>query len=199
MTVLGLTGGVGMGKSTTAGFLTDFGIPVIDTDLLARAVVEPGQPALAEIQASFGNEMVDSSGHLDRRALATRVFGDSEQRNRLEAIVHPRIRELWTRRLAELSRQQTPVAAVVIPLLFETHAERVFDFILCASCSLDSQRRRLAARRWTEQEIRQRIAAQAPATKKMELSHFVIWTEGSLDVHRSQLDRILGQIGVRCE
>src|ERR1051325_11004563 len=170
MTVLGLTGGVGMGKSTTAGFLTDFGIPVIDTDLLAREVVEPGQPALAEIQASFGNEMVDSSGHLDRRALATRVFGDSEQRNRLEAIVHPRIRELWTRRLAELSRQQTPVAAVVIPLLFETHAERVFDFILCASCSLDSQRRRLAARRWTEQEIRQRIAAQAPATKKMELS-----------------------------
>ena len=199
MTVLGLTGGVGMGKSTTADFLTDSGIPIIDTDLLAREVVAPGQPALAEIQASFGTEMVDSNGRLDRRALATRVFGDGEQRQRLEAIVHPRIRKLWTRRLAELSQQRSPVAAVVIPLLFETHAEDAFDFILCAGCSEASQRRRLAARGWSEQEIHQRIASQAPSERKMELSHFVIWTEGPLAVHRSQLDRILARLGFRRE
>src|SRR2546423_7149088 len=95
MTVLGLTGGVGMGKSTSAQFFQERGLRVIDTDLIARSVVEPGQPALAEIRAAFGPDVIAPDGHLRREILATRVFSDPIQRGRLEGILHPRIRQKW--------------------------------------------------------------------------------------------------------
>ena len=197
MTVLGLTGGVGMGKSTSAHFLQDRGVRVIDTDVIAREVVEPGQPALYEIQAAFGRDVITSDGRLRREILAARVFSDPIQRGRLEGILHPRIRQKWLSQIDQFTGQGVPECVVVIPLLFETRAESRFDHILCSACSATVQKKRLADRGWTEQQIAQRIEAQWPIEKKMALSEFVIWTEGSLDVHAKQIERILGELRAR--
>src|SRR5882672_6276754 len=123
MILLGLTGGVGMGKSTSARLLGERGLPVIDTDLLAHELVEPGQPALAEIRAAFGYDIIDPDHRLDRARLARRVFSDPAARQQLEAILHPRIRQLWLAQVEILAQQQAAECVVVIPLLFETRAE----------------------------------------------------------------------------
>jgi dephospho-CoA kinase len=191
MKVYGLTGGIGMGKSTSDKLLRERGVAVVDTDLLARQLVEPGQPALSEIQAFFGPEMIGGDGKLRRDELARRVFGDAPARKRLEEILHPRIRAAWQAQLEQWRAQKYPLAVVVIPLLFETEAGTHFDKIICTACSAASQRQRLQSRGWDERQIEQRIASQMPAEKKMELSNYVIWTEGELDVHAAQLQRVI--------
>jgi dephospho-CoA kinase len=191
MKLYGLTGGIGMGKSTTDKFLRERGVTVVDTDEIARQVVEPGQPALAEITALFGPDIVSDDGRLRRDVLARRVFSDASALSRLEAILHPRIRAIWRAQVDEWRAQGLPRAVVVIPLLFETNAQVEFDKIICVACTAGSQRRRLAARGWSSQQVEQRIHAQWPVEKKMELSHYVIWTEAGIDVHAAQLDRIL--------
>jgi dephospho-CoA kinase len=191
MILLGLTGGVGMGKSTSARLLGERGLPIIDTDLLAHELVEPGQPALAEIQAAFGYDIIGPDHRLDRARLARRVFSDPAARQQLEAILHPRIRQRWLAQVEMLAQQPTAECVVVIPLLFETHAELEFDHVICVACSAAAQYERLLARGWDDQQIRQRIAAQWSIDKKIFLSEFVIWTDGSLGVHGEQLDYIL--------
>ncbi len=191
MILIGLTGGIGMGKSTTASYLERLGIPVIDTDLLARQVVEPGPPALVEVQQAFGGSVVGSDGRLRREEVARLVFGDDEKRRQLEAILHPRIRELWRVQVAAWRAEKRGLGAVVIPLLFETGAAGEFEAIVCSACSASSQRRRLEARGWSPAHIEQRIAAQWPAQKKMDLSRFVIWTEPALEIHAAQAERIV--------
>jgi dephospho-CoA kinase len=183
-----------MGKSTTASFLERLGIPVIDTDLLARQIVEPGQPALAEIQQAFGNSVVDSDGRLRRDQVARLVFADDARRRQLEAILHPRIRELWLAQAAAWRAEDRPMGAVVIPLLFETGAAQEFDVILCTACTAASQRGRLAARGWSPEQITQRIAAQWPVEKKMDLSRFVIWTEPRLEIHAAQVATVVERL-----
>jgi dephospho-CoA kinase len=189
--VLGLTGGIGMGKSTAARLLADRGVPVVDTDQLARDVVEPGQPALEEIIAAFGTDVIEMDGQLNRQRLARQIFADPAQRARLEAILHPRIRERWLNQLEEWKNQGRACGVVVIPLLYETKAESQFDTVICVACSVASQQQRLQARDWTGGQIEQRIAAQWPVQKKMDLAHHVVWTEGDLETHAAQLDRIL--------
>jgi dephospho-CoA kinase len=191
MNVIGLTGGIGMGKSTSAELLARRGLPVIDTDQLAREVVEPGQPALEEIKEHFGADIVDVRGQLRRHELAQRVFGNEIHRQQLEAIVHPRIRTLWLAKVEVWRAEGRKNGVVVIPLLFETGAAAFFDGIICVACSAATQRERLLARGWPPQQIEQRIRAQWPIEKKMALSHFVVWTEAGLDVHARQLDCIL--------
>jgi len=188
---IGLTGGIGMGKSTAAEYLSKKGVPVIDTDDLARQVVEPGQPALEEVRAAFGPEVIGDDGHLLRDRLAGVVFGDHAKRKQLEAILHPRIRERWQAALEQWRQENRACGVVVIPLLFETAAEKCFDRIICVACSKATQQERVASRGWSAAQIEQRLAAQWPAEKKMAQSHIVIWTEGTLDVHAAQLDRIL--------
>jgi len=191
MTLLGLTGGIGMGKSTSDKLLRDRGVAVVDTDLLARQIVEPGQPALAEVQHAFGRQIVGSDGRLRRDELARRVFADPAARNELEAILHPRIRQLWRAQVEAWRAESRPLAAVVIPLLFETKAETDFDATICVACSAPTQRERLLARGWSDEQIAQRLSAQWPPEKKMAKADYVIWTEAGLDVHATQLDRIL--------
>jgi dephospho-CoA kinase len=190
MNVLGLTGGVGMGKSTAARFFSDQGVRVVDTDDLARQLAQPGQASLKEIKAEFGNQILDPQGGLRRDELARIVFADAGARKRLEAILHPRIRECWLARVESWRGEKCALAVVVIPLLFETHAESHFDKIICVACSASAQRQRLLDRGWSQDQIRQRIAAQMPVEQKLSRSHFVVWTEGDLDVHARQLDRI---------
>jgi len=191
MKLLGLTGGVGMGKSTAAGFLLQQGARVVDTDELARDLVQPGQPALAEIRHEFGGGVFLPDGSLDRAALAEKVFAAAGRRKKLEAILHPRIRESWLARVEAWRRENCPLAVVIIPLLFETQAEAAFDKILCVACSLSSQRDRLRARGWTDEEIGRRVAAQLPVEQKLARSHFVVWSEGRPEGHRRQIAKIL--------
>lgn len=192
MKTWGLTGGVGMGKSAAAQLLRDRGVPVADTDLLARQVVEPGQPALAEIQRVFGAEVIGPDGRLRREEMARRVFADPAARQQLEALTHPRIRERWRAQVAAWRAEGKPLAVVAIPLLFETGAEAEFDAVVCVACTAQTQRQRLRARGWTAEQIQQRLAAQWPVERKLALSDYVLWSEGGLEVLAAQLERIPG-------
>ena len=194
MRLLGLTGGVGMGKSTAAGFLLSQGARVVDTDEIARELVQPGEPALAEIRPEFGGEVFLPDGSLNRAALAEKVFADETARKKLEAILHPRIRERWSAQVAAWRKENVPLAVVVIPLLFETQAETAFDKIICVASSPPSQLERLRARGWTGDQIGRRIAAQLPVEQKLARSHFVVWSEGRPEVHRRQISKILGNL-----
>lgn len=191
MKVLGLTGGIGMGKSTAAQILHARGLAVIDTDDLARQVVQPGQPALAEIYQTFGAELGDTTGQLNRKALAKIVFADSAARARLEAILHPRITARWQAQLKSWQAEQRAVAVVVIPLLFETKVESEFAAVICLACTANTQHQRLAARGWSAEQIQQRLAAQWPVAEKMARAHFVVWTEGERDSTARQLAKII--------
>ena len=194
MKLCGLTGGVGMGKSTAAAFFSQSGVPVVDTDEIARQLVQPGQPALAEVRGVFGENILAPDGTLKRDELARRVFADVAARKRLEAILHPRIRVCWLAQVEIWRRENRPLALVVIPLLFETAAENQFDKIICVACSPAAQRERLAARGWSPEQIRQRVAAQLPVEQKIARSHFVLWTEGALSAHARQVARLLPRI-----
>jgi dephospho-CoA kinase len=191
MKLFGLTGGVGMGKSACAQLLQWRGAAVVDTDELARELVEPGQPALAEIAAAFGRELLDAEGRLRRDALARIVFADPAARRTLEQILHPRIRDAWHERVAAWRAEGKPLGVVVIPLLFETGAEREFDAVICVACSAETQRQRLLARGWSPEQIEQRIAAQMPIEEKMLRADYVVWTEAGMDVHAQQVYRIV--------
>jgi dephospho-CoA kinase len=191
MKLIGLTGGIGMGKSTSADLLSRRGIPVVDTDVLAREMVEPGQPALADVVAAFGNEVLAADGTLQRGVLARKVFSNETLRKQLEGILHPRIRERWRSQVERWKEEGRRGGVVVIPLLFETGAESLFKAVVCTACSPSSQRERLLKRGWSEQESERRKQAQWPVEKKMSHSRFVVWTEGSLEVHAAQWQRIL--------
>jgi dephospho-CoA kinase len=201
MKVCGLTGGLGMGKTTAAQFLHKQGAQIVDTDGLARQLVQPGQPALAEIQTVFSKNIIAPNGELRRDELARIVFADAAARKKLEAILHPRIRERW---LAQIEAwraapkrsdggrgENRALAVVVIPLLFETRAESHFEKIICVACSAENQRQRLLARGWTPEQIEQRIAAQWPVEQKIARADFVVWTDSDLDNHAKQIERIL--------
>ena len=180
-----------MGKSTAGKVLCERGIPVVDTDDLAREVVEPGQPALDEIEAAFGPEVLDEEGRLRRDELARLVFANPEQRARLERILHPRIKELWEQEVRIWRKDGRTAGVVIIPLLFETGAERDVDATICIACRPETQRRRLAERGWSVEQINQRLAAQLSLEEKMNRADYLIWTEGGLDVLAEQLERVV--------
>ncbi|MBL9166969.1 MAG: dephospho-CoA kinase [Verrucomicrobiales bacterium] len=194
--LIGLTGGVGMGKSTSAALLRERGVPLIDTDEVAREIVEPGQAALNEIRQVFGDSVIDPAGRLRRDMLAHIVFASESRRRDLEAIMHPRIRERWEAEVLLWRQRGEPLGVVVIPLLYETRAEAAFEAVVCVACSAVTQEQRLSRRGWSPEESKRRIRSQWPVQKKMELSRFVVWTEGDLESHRAQWLKILGTLGV---
>jgi len=193
MKLIGITGGIGMGKSACGELLQQRQLPVIDTDTIARQIVEPGQPALLEIKKCFGDEMVGTDGQLRRDQLAEKVFGNVEARQQLERILHPRIREIWQAEAGRWKNEGRAVGFVIIPLLFETKTASHFFATLCLACSEKSQRDRLRNRGWSEEQIQQRLDSQLPTEKKMTLSDFVIWTETTLEIHAAQLDHLLAR------
>lgn len=191
MKTYGLTGGVGMGKSTSGKLLAERGVAVVDTDVIARQLVEPGQPALSEIKDAFGPGMLDAGGRLRRDELARLVFGDDGARRRLEGILHPRIRAVWQKQLEQWQADGCNQAVVIIPLLYETDAAAYFDAIICVACTATTQHERLLARGWSDEQINQRLRAQWPAEKKLALADRVVWTEPDLETHAAQLARIV--------
>lgn len=192
--IFGLTGGIGMGKSAVAQLLERRGVPVVDTDVLARKVVEPGQPALAAIQEMFGAAVLAPDGSLRRDELARRVFASDISRRQLEAILHPRIRALWQAQVEQWRAAGVRLGVVVIPLLFETNVAKHFDKVICVACSAATQHQRLTARGWSAEQIQQRIAAQWSTEKKLTLADFVIWTEGGPEVTVTQVERLMAGV-----
>ena len=189
--VLGLTGGVGMGKSTAARLLKKAGLPVVDSDDLAREVVQPGTDALAEIAAEFGEGFLNTDGSMNRVKMASTVFQDDAARKRLEAIIHPRVRVVWEKQIEQWREQKRPVGVVVIPLLFEVDLQDSFDAVLCVACTANTQRARLRERNWSDDQIADRIAAQMDIAQKMNLADHVLWNEGTLEQLGEQLNGFL--------
>lgn len=188
-----------MGKSVAAEYLRGFGLPVVDTDVLARALVQPGEAALDEIREAFGPGVIGAGGVLRRDALAAKVFDDESQRRRLEQILHPRIRAAWVATVERWEAEGRPAGVVVIPLLFETDAQSAFAATICVACSGASQDERLAARGWSAEESARRIRAQWPIDKKLGAADFVVWAEGGIERTREQLVRILRRLGINPE
>ena len=189
--VLGLTGGVGMGKSTAARLLKKVGLPVVDSDDLAREAVHPGTEGLAEIADEFGEGFLKADGSLDRDKMASTVFQDEAARQRLDAIIHPRVRTIWEKQIDQWREQKRPVGVVVIPLLFEVDLQDSFDAVLCVACTANTQRARLRERNWNDAQIPARIAAQMDIAQKMDLADHVLWNEGAPELLMDQMKEIL--------
>jgi dephospho-CoA kinase len=180
-----LTGGIASGKSTVADLFADLGVPVIDTDLIARQVVAPGQPALEEIVARFGPGVLDAEGGLDRRRMRERIFSDPEARRGLEAILHPAIR-------AEMERQSAGAGGayqlLVIPLLAEGGRRDHVDRVLLVDVPEELQLERLAGRdRVTAEQARASLEAQATRAQRLEIADDVISNTGPMDELRSRV------------
>ena len=190
---LGLTGGIGMGKSTAAELLAKHGAKISDSDVIARELAEPGQPALQAIAKAFGNEVLRADGSLDRGRVAELVFGVDAARRTLEDILHPRIRATWLGNLDRWAREGVALGVAVIPLLYETGSEAAFDRIVCVACSPATQRERLRQRDWSDEEIDRRIAAQMSAEEKMKRADHVVWTDGPVSAHADQWDDLLAR------
>jgi dephospho-CoA kinase len=185
---VGLTGGIASGKSTVSRIFTTLGVPVIDTDEIARVLVMPGQPALEQIVAAFGPVFLDGRGHLDRARLRERVFGDDEARGRLEAILHPRIESAM---LAQCELAGGPYQLLVVPLLFEAGFERHVDRTLVVDCPEDAQRERLLARYGnTPEQVERMLAAQMPRDKRLARTDDVIRNDGEPDALRPQVEKL---------
>jgi dephospho-CoA kinase len=179
MLVVGLTGGVGSGKSAVSRCFERLGVPVIDADQVAREIVEPGRPALAEIAATFGAGLVRGDAGLDRARLRERVFADPDARRRLEAILHPRIRARMREQLAALPAG-TPYAVFVIPLLFETGQRDLVDRVLVVEAAEPIRIARVARRDHApEEQVRRIMAAQCSADDRAAGADDLIRNEGS--------------------
>ena len=187
---IGLTGGIASGKSTVAEMFAELGIPVIDADVIAREVVEPGQPALDEIRARFGDDMVDAQGRLDRAAMRSAVFADDDARRDLEAILHPRI-GAETRRQAEAAGGDYQL--IVVPLLVESALRQFVDRVLVVDCSEETQLERLLARdAESPEQARRMLAAQASRQERLEIASDVIVNDGPLEETQNQV-RVLAE------
>ena len=190
--VIGLTGGIATGKSTATAFLREAGIPVIDADEVARAVVEPGQPALAELAAAFGPSILLPGGSLDRKRLGDLVFGDAAARQRLNAITHPYIHQAIGVQTEALAATGTQFIVLDVPLLFESGMDRDVDRVWVVAASAAQQLARLMERdALSEAEARRRIESQMPLADKIRRADAVIDNSGSREATRTRLRYLL--------
>jgi dephospho-CoA kinase len=179
MLIVGLTGGIGSGKSTVSRCFSELGVPVVDADEIAREVVAPGQPALEEIGHAFGPSVMDDQGRLRRDRLRRLVFSDPAQRRRLEHILHPRIRQVMARRLARLS---APYCIVSIPLLVETDQRDMVHRVLVIDAPEALQYERIRRRDGaSDADIAAIIATQAGREQRLAAADDVIVNDGDVD------------------
>jgi dephospho-CoA kinase len=189
---VGLTGGVGSGKSTVAALLADLGATVVDADVIAREVVEPGTPGFDSVVAAFGAGVVTAGGELDRPRLAEVVFNDADARERLNAIVHP----LVGARFAEITDAAPDDAIVVydVPLLVEGNLAGGFDAVLVVETPAEKRLDRLAARGMEAADALARMAAQAGDDERRAVAHEVISNAGSREELRAQVERVWARL-----
>lgn len=198
---VGLTGGIGSGKSTVAALLAEHGFTVIDADAIAREIVEPGEPALEEIAARFGAGILDDQGRLDRASLAAIVFDDADARRELEAITHPRIGQRVQER-AEEAASEDPNAVVVLdhPLLVETGQAGNFDVVIVVEAPVEERVRRLVqSRSMPESDARARLAAQASDDVRRRHATHVVVNDADVAVLRKRLEPVVEDLRRRAE
>ncbi|MBI4247133.1 MAG: dephospho-CoA kinase [Candidatus Rokubacteria bacterium] len=203
--LVGLTGGIATGKSTVSAMLRALGAVIIDADQLAREVVEPGAPALAQIVAAFGRGVLGPDGRLDRKALGAIVFADADRRRRLEALTHPPIRERLTRRLAELTAQKFQGLAIFdAPVMIESGTYTTMDRLVVVITDEATQLARLMARDGIDRtEALRRIRSQMPLAEKAKLADHVIDNSGDRAATEAQVRRVhaalLAELTARAE
>jgi dephospho-CoA kinase len=193
--VFGLTGGIGSGKSRVAALLRDRGVPVVDADELAREAVAVGSAGLAEIVAEFGPGVLAADGSLDRKRVAALVFSDEAARKRLNALTHPRVRQLSAERFAKLSSQGVPLAGYDVPLLFEVGLDAALRPVVVVAASEPNQLKRIMARDGlSEAEAYARIRAQLPLSEKRKRADHVLENDGSVAELAAQVDALLPKL-----
>jgi dephospho-CoA kinase len=186
---IAVTGGIGCGKSATGAALRALGVPVLDTDEVAHALLVNDAAAKTAIRERFGAR-VFAGDAVDRKALGQVVFAGPGARKDLEAILHPRIQAQTDAWLA--AQPEAQPAAVLIPLLYEVGREKAFDLCVCVACSPATQRARLRERGWSDAEIDRRNAAQLSVDEKIKRADVVIWTDGLMENHEAQWRAVLG-------
>lgn len=197
MLLVGLTGGIGSGKSTVARLLEAHGAVVFDADVLAREVVQPGTPGHAAVIERFGANVLAPGGEIDREALASVVFADPAARRDLEAIVHPEVRRLFAEG-SEAYRDTDRVVVLSAPLLVETGMHTAFDVLVVLSAGVSTQIERLMRERaMSEEAVRARIDAQAPPEAKAEVADVVVDNEGTLSELERQIDGLWADLATR--
>ena len=188
MRKMGLTGGIASGKSTVAAMLREMGFKVLEADLVAHQLMEPGQPAHDEILREFGADLADAAGRIDRAKLAALVFADPAKLAELNRIIHPRVEEITLRQFAEWEKDGVRDAAFVeAALLVEAGIAAKLDGLVVAFCRPDQQLERLLTRGTSEVEARRRIAAQMPVEAKLKLATEKIDCSGTLEETRAQV------------
>jgi len=188
MLTIGLTGGIGSGKSATAKLFAELGVPVIDTDIIAREVAAPGQPALVEIVQLFGPGILNSDGQLNRPALRRVIFADAAKRRQLETILHPRIQTEMLRQAAALT---APYCIFVIPLLLEAKQQHLVNRILVIDCDDSTRRQRLKIRdQMSDAEIDHVFAAQISREERLTAADEIIDNNSNLEQLRAQVNQL---------
>lgn len=198
MVTIGLTGGIGSGKSTVAKMLVELGAVLVDADAISRQLMEPGSPVLDAVVAEFGSSILDAEDRLNRQALAGVVFADDSARERLNGIVHPAVRAESARQVEQAQAQPGFSGVVVedIPLLAETGQAHRFDAVIVVETQLAARLERLIqARGMSEEDARARIAAQATDEERRAIATWTVDNSGSLEEARTQVERIWEKIG----
>ncbi len=185
---IGLTGGIASGKSTVADMFAELDVTIIDTDLIAREIIEPGEPALDDIRHEFGDSVFDAEGNLDRSAMRQIIFADPDAKARLESIMHPRIQAVtYERAASEGGRYQI----IVVPLLTESPIRDFVHRILVVDCDEKTQIRRLVARdKESEGQARRILAAQANRDERLEIADDIIRNDGDLEATLQQVQTL---------
>lgn len=172
MLKIGLTGGIGCGKTTVCRLFADLGVPVVDADLIARSLVEPGQPALQAIVQAFGPEILQADGNLDRAKLRQAIFSDPEQRRRLDGIMHPRV---YARIAADVAALQAAYCLIAVPLLLESKNPYAVDRILVVDCPQPAQIERVVTRdKLSAEQAQAIVASQMPRPQRLARADDVI-------------------------
>jgi dephospho-CoA kinase len=192
--VLGITGGIGSGKTTAAKLFTEFGFERYDSDELIRNRLYTDPEILRELTQRFGKNVVSDAGQVDRMALAGRVFSDDAELAWLEELLHPRLFQIWREILKE--RAGRPLVFEV-PLLFEKGLENWFDFTICVATTSPNQLARLAERGMSHALAEQRISKQLPLAQKIEFADFVLSNDGSLSFLRDQIAKLVSRLPVQ--
>jgi dephospho-CoA kinase len=192
--LVGLTGGIGAGKSTVAQMLADRGAVIVDADDLARRAVDPGTPGLAAVVEAFGPDVLTTNGRLDRARLASLVFADEEARQTLESIVHPEVARLFAEEAARY-RDTDTVLIYVVPLLAENNLQGMFDVVVVITAERAARVARLAAaREMNPDDIGGRMDAQLPDEERERVAHMVIPNDGSMEELQGKVDDLWAQL-----
>lgn len=195
--IFGVTGGIASGKSSVSKWLISKGYPVIDADIAARKVVEPGMPALEEIKNVFGQDICLPDGTLDRKKLGSIVFSNSEKRQMLNGIVHPAVRKWMMEETEKALHQGKELVFMDIPLLFESNLTHMVEGIILVYVKPEVQLKRLMARdHFTEEEALARIRAQMPIDDKKKLANYIVDNNGEFFETEEQLIDLIKQLNV---